>query len=174
MNIEKLSSHHNLLYFDSGQGDLNEFLKENSLEQMKAMVNVTHLCLLDHKIIAFFTISADRIETEKIPAEYEQKLIEKGIEYKSLPALKLGRLAVDYRFQNQGYGTYLLKELILKCIQLSENIGIRFITVDAYVSSLKFYKMNYFKILPGYEKRISQKNSKTATIPMYFDLYGVK
>ncbi len=48
-----------------------------------------------------------------------------------LPAVLLGRLAVDRRYQGQGLGAALLKHFIMKSIEVAELIGVRVVLVHA-------------------------------------------
>lgn len=179
--IERFSDH-DVSFFDCGHDDLNEFLKEDSNIQMEIMVNVTHICLYEDQVVGYITIATDTIKTKKIGEKYQDKLEEKQIDYKFFPALKLGRFAVQEEFQKRGFGTYMLRWLIRQCLEFSENIGARFITVDAYIIALDFYKKNFFELLPGNEKTLEKYekakerdpiNSKKMTVPLYFDLRDI-
>ncbi len=48
-----------------------------------------------------------------------------------LPAVLLGRLAVDRRYQGHGLGGALLKHFIVKSIEVAELIGVRVVLVHA-------------------------------------------
>ena len=92
----------------------------------------------------------------------------KNILYKTLPALKIGRLAVDDRFLKKGFGTILLNisYFVAKSISTKYS-GCRFLVLDAKRNkdkskdSIHFYKKFGFKIL---------KYRKKGTTPMYLDI----
>ena len=139
---------------------------------MAAKINVSYVILYKSKIIAYFTISADSIRTKNIISEDEKALSDKGVRYKSLPALKLGRLAVDYRYQQRGLGSYLLENIIGEALDLSCRIGLRYIIVDAYIHS----PSRYFRLFPCEEKKIRKYDKKldlNHTVSIYLDLYVV-
>jgi predicted N-acetyltransferase YhbS len=48
-----------------------------------------------------------------------------------VPMLLLGRLAVDRRWQGKGLGRGLLKDAVLRSVQVSDHIGIRGLLVHA-------------------------------------------
>lgn len=48
-----------------------------------------------------------------------------------IPVMILGRLAVDRRFQGEGFGKALLRDAILRTLQAAEIAGIRAILVHA-------------------------------------------
>jgi hypothetical protein len=141
---------------------------------MAVKINVTYVILLNSNIFAYFTIAADSIQTKNILPGDDKVLKGKGINYKSLPALKLGRLAVDVKYQNNVLGSYLLENIIRKAQDLSESFGLRYITVDAYIQSLSFYIERYFILFPKEEKKIRKYHENPGendTVSIYIDLY---
>ena len=54
-----------------------------------------------------------------------------------IPVLVLGRLAVDRSCQSQKLGSALLKDVFLRTISVSENIGIRALLVHAINDTAK-------------------------------------
>ncbi|MCL2115738.1 MAG: GNAT family N-acetyltransferase [Methanobrevibacter sp.] len=171
--------------FDCEHDDLNEFLKEDSIKQKEWMLNSTYLASYNDEIIGFFTLSTDKIKIKDLEDQYKEKFKNK-VNYKEFPALKIGRLGVSSSYKSKGIGTYLFKWIISKSINLSKEIGFRFITVDTYVSSYKFYKKNYckdsfsndklkkeFKKFETAQKRNPQAAYKM-TVPMFMDLYKFK
>jgi ribosomal protein S18 acetylase RimI-like enzyme len=59
-----------------------------------------------------------------------------------LPAVKVGRLAVDeaFRAQNRGTGEALMRHAFLVALTVANVIGCRLLTVDAYPASVGFYE----------------------------------
>lgn len=57
---------------------------------------------------------------------------------KSVPAVKIGRLAIDKTFKGKGLGRMILSNLIDDCLKLNKKIACRLITVDAYKGALSF------------------------------------
>lgn len=179
LNIRKLTPKECITGFDCGDEDLNEFIKEDALNQMDAKINVTYLCKYRGHVAAFFTLSADSIKTVNISEEDKRFLEHKGITYNYLPALKLCQLAVTQKYKSNHIGTYLVEKVIRQALDLSENIGLRYITVDAYIKTHKFYTENEeldFNIWPNMEYKIrrwnqSSEKDKNATIPLYMDIH---
>ncbi|MDO9045422.1 MAG: GNAT family N-acetyltransferase [Methanobacteriaceae archaeon] len=160
--IQKLNSKHDISNFDCSDTELNGFLFENSMVEMKAKMNVTYVAVYDLKIIAYFTLSSDSI---KINSKDKQYFEEKGIPYVNFPALKIGRLAVDKNYYKKGVGTEIILRIVGFIIKLNERIGSRFITVDAYVNSYNFYKKNNFTEFT--------KNRNSKYIALYFDPFKI-
>lgn len=125
--------------FDCGDDDLNEFLLEDSFINIDNSLSKIYLCLYENQVIAFFSLSADSIKVNK-------KL---EIEYRTYPAIKIGRLAVHKDFQGMHIGSILIDWVVGFCLELRKDIGIRFISLDAYngENTLSFYNNNLFEAL---------------------------
>ena len=142
--------------FDCGDEDLNEFLLEDSFINIDNSLSKIYLCLYENKVVAFFSLSADSI---KINEKLE-------IAYRTYPAIKIGRLAVHKDFQGMHIGSILIDWVVGFCLELRKDIGVRFISVDAYNREkiISFYNYNLFEALQPERKK--NKNN----MPMYRDL----
>lgn len=164
--IKKLSENDDISNFSCGLKDMDNFLKKDALMQQQEKLNVTYLVTCDNKIIGFFSLLADSIEIKKVNETH-------NIEYETCPAVKIGRLAIDKNYSNIGFGTIILDNICGNIKSISEKLGIRFITVDAYCNVRQFYynnKFNHIKIKNLKKlKRTAERNEKT-TIPLYKDI----
>jgi hypothetical protein len=155
--IKPLNESYDLSSFTCKHSDLNEFLKDDALNDQNHMISQTGLCFWGNKLVGFITLTIDTIGVKKVipNSEYVSKY--------SYPALKIARLAVDYRFERMGIGKYLLKVSMGKAWVINDVLSCRFVTVDSKKESIYFYEK--------YEFKIALKNTKEDHIPMYFDLY---
>ena len=163
--IEKLSEKHNLTDFRSYEPELVSFLKEDALNNQKQKLSLTFLWFYDSKLAGYLTLLTDRINLE---GDLKVFFKQKDIHYKSLPALKIGRLCVHNDFLKKGLGTIMVSYAIKTVHEISQTkAGCRFITLDAKrnpdrnLDSIHFYKKIGFKMLKQREK---------GTIPMYLDI----
>lgn len=63
-----------------------------------------------------------------------------------IPVIILARLAVDISFHEKGLGADLLRDAVLRCYHVAENIGVKAIMVHALTENAKqFYLHNGFK-----------------------------
>lgn len=60
------------------------------------------------KIIGYYTLSSLSIPIIEVPKER----LKKDIRYETIPAVLMGRLAIDDNFKQQGYGKFLLADAI--------------------------------------------------------------
>ncbi|MBI3034445.1 GNAT family N-acetyltransferase [Candidatus Woesearchaeota archaeon] len=163
--IEKLKEKHDLNDFKSYEPELVSFLIEDALDNQRQNLSVTFLWFYKNRITGYITLLTDKINLEGNLKEFFR---EKDIHYKSLPALKIGRLCVHDDFLRRGIGKLMVLFAIKAANDINESkAGCRFITLDAKrnsrkeLDSIHFYKRLGFKVL--------KERSKGAT-PMYLDL----
>ena len=82
---------------------------------------------------------------------------------KHYPALKIGRLAVDSRYEGMGLGERILKSICMM-FRHGNRTGCRFLTVDALASATGFYEAK------GNFRFFTEKDKDDDTRLMYFDL----
>jgi len=83
--------------------------------------------------MGFFSLAACEVVSENLPPELARKYPSKA------PGAKLARLAVDRKFQGQGYGQLLMVEAMKKALLVAENIGIIGFFVDAKHPAARTY-----------------------------------
>lgn len=78
---------------------------------------------------------------------------------KLLPAIKIGRFAIDKRYSGNGIGSDVLLNILYNIKNISENsVGLRFVVVEGYVKAYKFYtEYNNFSNLKKDDEKIKEK-----------------
>ena len=169
--IIKLTENHEILHFDCGDKDLNEFLYDDAKPHYSNLLSVTYLLEKDGKTAAFFSVLNDKLCIEDLDSKNQWKKIFQGRlnqrkRFKSYPAVKIGRFAVHQEFQRAHLGGSLLD--YIKGWFISNNkTGCMYLTVDAYKDSLRFYEKNQFNYL-------SNRDAAADTRLMYYDLTQLK
>lgn len=159
--------------FDSQIEEYNDFLK---IADKFYDINVSKTFLLVHnstkELVAYMTLSADSI---KLTNEEKDAHDISKVPYASIPALKIGKLAVNKRLSEgikiKGYGSFMLE--LARAFAYSMNdmgIACRFITVDADIEyepeTPLFYKKN------GFIENLSNKSRNAKhTISMRKDIF---
>jgi len=152
--IEKLNKNHNRNNFDCGNEFLNEFLKKYAIQnQSRYLVGVTYVMCENSAIVGYITLSAASIKKVSIKSKKP---------YDEVPVLRIGRLAVDKKFQSKGIGKELLKFGIKKALELKENFGCVGIVVDAKPEAISFYEKYGFVKMNTIDKHL--------TTPMYLSI----
>ena len=170
--VQKLEDDISVNEFDCGDGDLNDFIKNEvhfyKNQYLSMPYVLTEKDRID-KILAYFTLSNDKISVTDFPSnsqfnKFKKENFNKEKYLRSYPSVKIGRLAISKELQGQGIGTHLLR--FIKMYFVTDNkTGCRFITLDAYRGATDFYKRNGFDFL--------QKEDKNPTQLMYFDLMNI-
>lgn len=112
--------------FDCGTEDYNQFLTNDA--QYYVEQNISQVRLLIHKqtadVIAYMALSTDSFLLDK-----EEKIKEAiEIPINSIPALKIGKLAVDFRYKDKPYGSFMLWLALGVLEQINETgVGCRFL-----------------------------------------------
>ena len=160
--IERLNDKHIINSFQSSENELVDFLQEDALDNQKNRISVTYLFFLKTgELVGYVTLLNDRINLE---GDLKTVFREKGILYRALPALKIGRLCVDDKYLRRGIGTQMIDFSIKVAFRIYEGYsGCRFIVLDAKKNkqSVHFYKKQGFREL---------KERQKGTLPMYIDL----
>lgn len=176
--FEKIKEEHIqiLSSFETTQIELKSFLVEDALQSQHLWISTTYLVFdaEDHQKNTQFLLGYVTLLNDSIPldAKLKSSFRNKGINYNSLPAIKIGRICVDKKYQRKGIGKIIIAFCIRKATLLSEQIACRFITVDAKrdtneeKDSLQFYMKQGFSIL-------NQKLISNATTPLYLDIYPI-
>lgn len=154
--------------FDCGDGDLNDFLCNDSLNYQNQLMSKTYLFTNATGVVAFFSISNDTL-TDKGEGGWNKLLRALGIpnekRRKMFPAVKLGRLGVKIGTQSGGIGKEII-ELIIGLVLFKSKSACRFLIVDSYNNrrTIGFYTRNGFQFLLG----DSDQNDRTRI--MFLDL----
>ncbi len=170
LSTTKLSSTMEIKPFHSNDADLNNFLKDDALHYLDERMAVTYILEYNDQAVGYFCLLNDKMvfDTTSISEKYfwnrfnRKNKIPNQKRHKTYPAVKIGRLAVANIYEGQGVGRFIL-DGIKAFLAASNDIGCRFLTVDAYYTACDFYAKNQFNF-------ISDKDQLENTRLMYFDL----
>lgn len=128
--VRPLSRQHDRTSFDCGVEPLNTFQCTTAMQHQdkgisRTFVLVDSTSTTPDRILGYFTLSACEGQSHHLPDTLSKRLPRR------IPAVLLGRLAVDQEFQLQGYGAALLIEAIRRVAATSSQIGIAGLFVDA-------------------------------------------
>ena len=150
MKFELLNTKkHNRVQFDCGVDELNYYLQRFANQDQKRDLSRIHVLAEETRIIGYYSISSHSVLTHELPDK--QRLSH----YPSAPFLLLGRLAVDKKFQQQGYGDVLIFHAFKTTMEAAEKIGISGMVVDAKdENAANFYEKFGFKRLSASPLRL--------------------
>lgn len=167
LEIKKPSKKENYHNFKTGFDEVDEYFHKEAISQHENLQTVLYLVKSNNEIVAFFTLSNDKITFEDIGNKkcwrsFVTEHFPNGSGFIYFSAIKIGYIGVKKEYHNFGIGTYLMNyiKMMIKKKMLG---GGRFLTVDSYKHVFNFYKKNGFNFISnsdeGYDTRL-----------MYFDL----
>lgn len=144
LQIITLVKEHDRSGFNCGVASLDRYLKEQATQDMRRRFAVCYVALAkEARVIGYYTLSSADLSMNDLPVEMVKKLPR----YPNVPAVLLGRLAVDQDFQKQGLGGILLADAIHRTKR--SEVASYGILVDAKSESAKsFYQNHCFMPLP--------------------------
>jgi len=147
---EALSHDHDRKAFRSGVDVLDRYLRELALQDIRRRVAGCFVALDDARAIAgFYTLAATSVALDSLPADVTKRLPH----YPVVPAVLMGRLAVDVRFQGKGLGHALVADAVMRTD--SFKIGAFALLVDAKDDRvIGFYESTGFALIPGETRRL--------------------
>ncbi|MBJ6727340.1 GNAT family N-acetyltransferase [Geomesophilobacter sediminis] len=121
---------HDRSAFDCGETELNRYLQMTARQHLQKGIANTYVLVRREepsKILGYFTLSFLQVDLTELPAQYRNKLPKT-----SLPAAKLGRLAIDRKCQGNNYGRLLLVDAMRRVAGTIRNAaGVIGLFVDA-------------------------------------------
>ena len=124
--VHKLSAADSVEFFDCSQPALNQFLQRYALVNQKAGAAQTYVCCRNGEVAGYYSLTVGSVGREKAPPR-----VVKGLARHPVPVMILARLAVDKVHQGRGLGRTLLKDALLRTLQVSDIVGIRALIVHA-------------------------------------------
>ena len=129
-----ITADQDLTSFDSGEPSLNEWLKRRAFKNHVTGASRCFILCAGADVIGYYSLSAGAISHEAAPKAMRRNMPN------PLPVLLLGRLAVDQRYHNQGIGQALLRDAMLRAVNVSSDAGVFALLVHAISDQAKqFY-----------------------------------
>lgn len=143
--IGRLDKSHDRSTFDCGQPTLNDWLKDRAGQFDRRDLSRTFVATRSEEtpVLGYYAISMHRVVYDALPPSEA-----KGLPRLDIPVVLIGRLGVDKTVQGQGLGALLLVDALRRALQLSDQVGIRAVEVDALDEvARRFYLKFGFKSL---------------------------
>lgn len=139
----KLSAAHDLSAFDSGEPVLDDWLRRRALQNEESGPSRTYVVCAGTKVVGYYSLAVGAIAHAEALGKAPRNMPN------PVPAVILGRLAIDKKCQGAGIGTALLRDAILRTIHAADIAGIRVILVHAISETAKrFYEKHGFIASP--------------------------
>jgi GNAT superfamily N-acetyltransferase len=137
------TTNHKLDKFDCGEASLNHWLIKRALKNNLTGASRCFVLSVDNQVIAYYCLSAGAISHQASPKTMRRNMPD------PLPVLLLGRLAVDKRYHHRGIGRALLRDAMIRAVNVAGDTGVFAILVHALSESAKqFYLSCGFVLSP--------------------------
>ena len=142
--LAPLDAAHDRTAFNSDSAPLNRYLREQVTQDVRRRVATCFVALADgQRIAGYYTLASASLLLADLPASSSKKLPR----YPTVPAVRMGRLAIDQAFKGQGLGGALLADALDRAARAE--IAAYALMVDAKdESAADFYRHHGFIALP--------------------------
>jgi GNAT superfamily N-acetyltransferase len=151
--FEPLGRHHNRAAFSCGVEALDRYFHQQVGQDQRRGLAAPYV-LVDtatRDVLGYYTLSTFAI----VPTSLPEALARRLPRYETVPAILIGRLAVDRRYRGQGLGRLLLVDALLRSLAISQQVGAMAVVVDAKDDAARsFYEQYGFTRFVDHEYRL--------------------
>ncbi len=154
-----LSADHDTSQFRCQHESLTLWLQKHALTNNGKRGSRTHVVCDGRRVIGFYALAAGSVQHEHAPKAATRNMP------KPIPAIVLGRLAVDTDHQGQGIGAGLLQDAIFRTLSAANDIAARVLLCHAIDDAARaFYIRHGFLQSPVEELTVMLDLAKTAAL----------
>jgi GNAT superfamily N-acetyltransferase len=120
MRVLPLTGNHDRQLFDCGRQELNDWLRQVAGQHQDKGLSKTFVAVLDgepDRICGYYALTLAELECRHLPDVWRKKLPRR------IPGVRLGRLAVDQRYQGKKLGELLLIDALVRAERIYAAAG---------------------------------------------------
>jgi predicted GNAT family N-acyltransferase len=139
-------------HFDCGNPVLNDYLKRYASQNHEGGIAKTFVAIGRSELLTvagFYTVSASAIEFESLPESTRKKMPAYPI-----PAILIGKLAVDKCAQGKSLGGELLVDALLRSVKIAQELDVFAVKVDAIDLKAQEFYLKY-EFIPLQDRPLS-------------------
>ncbi|MGZ9892540.1 GNAT family N-acetyltransferase [Bordetella bronchiseptica] len=143
---------HDRTAFSCGSPELDRYLREHASQDIKRDIARVFVAVrpATTTVCGYYSLSVTSFQRDELPAEQARKLPRYPV-----PAVLLGRLAVDRDAQGSGLGEFLLMDAMHRTLLATQVMAVYAMVVDAKdASAAKFYRKYGFIAFPNNAQRL--------------------
>ena len=139
--VERLAAFHDRSSFACGHVSLDVWLRQYATQHEKRDLARTYVLVRadQAQVAGYYAISTHLIARQIVPAKTSGKLPREV----DIPAILLGRLAVDASYQGEGLGGLLMVDVLRRVQHLADRVGIVAVVVDALDDKARAFYLHY-------------------------------
>jgi GNAT superfamily N-acetyltransferase len=149
--IEPLDKTHDRAGFVSGAAELDRYICELASQDVRRDVARVFVALsATGAVCGFYSLGASSFRRERLPSGQAKRL-----PHYPVPAVLLGRLAVDASVQGKGLGAFLLMDALHRVLLASQTIAVHAMVVEARDdAAAAFYRKYGFISFSDHERQL--------------------
>jgi predicted N-acetyltransferase YhbS len=120
-----LTAEDDIAGFCCGEDSLDEWLRRYALTNQASGSARTFVTCLDGRVAGYYALAPGAVSRASAPTRLAKAMPE------PVPVLLLARLAVDQTVQGHGLGWRLLRDAILRTLQVADQVGVRALLTHA-------------------------------------------
>lgn len=140
----KLVSTDNVEEFESGQPDLDSWLKRFALANQRAGMATVFVATSEDTVMGYYALSTGGVERAQSPGR-----VAKGVPAHPIPVILLARLAVHTAAQGKGLGRALLRDALVRVANAADEIGVRALLIHAKDEQAKAFYLRCAEFEPS-------------------------
>jgi GNAT superfamily N-acetyltransferase len=128
MQVGPLAGSHDRQGFDCGRQELNDWLRQVARQHQDKGLSKTFAAIREEepaRICGYYALTLAELENRHLPEAWRKKLPRR------IPGVRLGRLAIDKRYQGKGLGELLLVDALTRAQRIYAEAGGIGLFVDA-------------------------------------------
>lgn len=146
---ELLGHHHATSEFRCGKIVLDHWLKHQALKNQTNRGSRTFVIISDQKVVGYYALASGAVERSHITSNMARNMPN------PVPVVILARLAIDLNFKGQSLGKALLKDALLRSLNVANEIGVKAVLVHALDNeAIAFYEKFGFQQMPKQENTL--------------------
>jgi GNAT superfamily N-acetyltransferase len=140
---EHIEAHHDSTAFDCGEPELNDWLRLQALENEASGASRTYVICAEGRVVGYYALATGAVARAAATGKVRRQMPD------PIPVMIIGRLAVDSLHQGHGLGYGLLRDALLRILQVAAQAGIRAVLLHAMTAEAKtFYRRAGFQESP--------------------------
>lgn len=152
VQFQALQDSHDTAGFTCGVAALDQWLRGVARQHIGKGISRT-FCAVDadspKRILGYYSLTVAELDTDKLPKDIGRKLPRRA------PLVLIGRLANSITVRGQGFGSLLVIDALRRIVEVSNNVGVSLIMVDAKDDqAASFYQRHGFVPLPDTPLRL--------------------
>jgi GNAT superfamily N-acetyltransferase len=132
-----LSPEHRLEGFQCTEASLERWLKERARENDAMGASKTYVVAAGREVVGYYCLSAGAVVRASAPSGLRRNMPD------PVPVILLGRLAVHQAWSGRGVGSGLLRDAVLRSIQVTQALGARALLCHALSAEAKNFYLKH-------------------------------